>query len=309
MTDLQSRILAEIAHPYYQPLKPKALARKIGVPSPDYADFRRALRQLLQQGRIEVGKNHTVRPAPPHGTVTGTYRRTGSGAGFVRPHPIDGKAGPDVYIREEDARDAATGDTVLVRVTRKPNRPDISPRGKIERVLERASRQFVGTYFERDGEGYVRVDGTVFAHSVWVGDPGAKGARPDDKVVFEMLRFPSPDDRGEGVITEVLGARGDPGVDTLSVIRAFEMPDEFPAEVLEEARAAAEAFDEHDLDGREDLTKELIVTIDPATARDFDDAISLTRDEDSGHWLLGVHIADVGHFAPPGSALDRHQGC
>ena len=87
-------------------------------------------------------------------------------------------------------------------------------------MLERATRHFVGTYFERDGEGLVRVDGTVFSHSISVGDPGAKGAKPQDKVVLEMLRFPSPDDRGEGVIVEVLGAHGQPGVDTLSVIRA-----------------------------------------------------------------------------------------
>ena len=88
-------------------------------------------------------------------------------------------------------------------------------------MLTRATNQFVGTYFERDGQGLVRVDGTVFAHSVFVGDPGAKGAKPNDKVVFEMLRFPSPDDRGEGVITEILGPRGQPGVDTLSVIRSL----------------------------------------------------------------------------------------
>src|SRR5205823_5416346 len=127
----------------------------------------------------------------------------------------------------------------------------------------------------------------------------------DDKVVVEMLRFPTLDERGEGVITEVLGPRGAPGVDTLTVVRAFELPDEFPEDVLAAAREAAETFDEHDLDGREDLTKETIITIDPATARDFDDAISLSRDDETGHWLLGVHIADVGHFAPLGSALDR----
>src|SRR5205807_2927390 len=81
--------------------------------------------------------------------------------------------------------------------------------------------------------------------------------------------------------------------------------DHFPEKVLEEARAAAAAFDERDPDGRYDLTKDVIVTIDPADARDFDDAISLTRDEKTGHWLLGVHIADVGHFAPTGGELDR----
>src|SRR5436305_1922812 len=135
-------------------------------------------------------------------------------------------------------------------------------------------------------------------------DLAAKGAHPDDKVVFEMLRFPTVDDRGEGVITEVLGPRGAPGVDTLSVIRAFGLPDAFPADVLEEARAAAEQFNERDLENRENLIKELTVTIDPVDARDFDDAVSLTKDAKTGHWLLGVHIADVAHFAPSGSALD-----
>src|SRR5205085_2623471 len=153
--------------------------------------------------------------------------------------------------------------------------------------------------------GYVRIDGTVFSHSVFVGDPGAKGVKADDKVVVEMLRFPSPEDRGEGVITEVLGPRGEPGVDTLSIIRAFGLPDVFPPDVLEEAREAAAAFDENDLGGRDDFTGLTIVTIDPATAHDFDDAISLAVDPRSKHWQLGVHIADVAHFAPPGSALDR----
>jgi len=134
-----------------------------------------------------------------------------------------------------------------VRLLKKPGRPDKSAAGEILEVVERATRQFVGTYFERDGEGYVRVDGTVFSHSIYVGDPGAKGARPEDKVVFEMARFPSAEDRGEGVITEILGPRGQPGVDTLSVIKAFGLPEEFPDEALQEARKAASHFKEKDL--------------------------------------------------------------
>ncbi len=305
MADLTDQILSTIARKQYQPLKAKALARKLGVSAPQYPEFRRALRQLLRDGRIEVGKNHTVRPAPPHGTLTGTFRRTGTGVGFVRPRPIDGKTGLEVRVREEDAHDASTGDLVLVRITRKPNRPDMNPLGCVVRVLERATHQFVGTYLERDGSGYVRVDGTVFSHSIYVGDPGAKGAHPDDKVVFEMVRFPTAEDRGEGVLTEVLGPRGQPGVDTLSIIRAYNLPDVFPEEVLQEAREAVEAFREDDLDGREDFTHDLVVTIDPVDARDFDDAVGLKRDQASGHWELSVHIADVGHFAPQGGALDR----
>jgi ribonuclease R len=305
MSSFEDKILAAISRRNYEPLKPKALARKIGVTAPQYADFRRALRNLHRDGRIEMGKNHTVKAKPPHGTVTGTYRRTSSGLGFVRPHLIEGQSGAEIRIKEEYSLDAATGDSVLMRVTRKPNRPDLLASGEILRVLERATRQFVGTYFEREGQGLVRVDGTVFSHSIYVGDPGAKGARPDDKVVFEMLRFPTPEDRGEGVITEILGPRGQPGVDTLSIIRAFGLPEVFAEDALQEAREAASAFDETDLDGREDFTNDVVVTIDPAEARDFDDAVSLTRDDDSGHWQLSVHIADVGHFVRASGPLDR----
>src|SRR5207244_12923608 len=126
--------------------------------------------------------------------------------------------GRDIFMPELATLDASSGDEVLVRLRKKPSGDD-NPTGEIVQVLERATRQFVGTYFERDGDGYVRVDGTVFSHSIYVGDPGAKGAKPDDKVVIEMLRFPSPEERGEGVISELLGPRGKPGVDLLSIIR------------------------------------------------------------------------------------------
>ncbi|HZU36722.1 MAG TPA: RNB domain-containing ribonuclease, partial [Gemmataceae bacterium] len=305
MTTLEERIIAAVARKNYQPLKPKALARKLHVPSGQYSHFRHVLQGLIRQKRLEIGKNHTVQPTRPHGTVVGIYRGTGSGFGFVRPHPVDGKIGPEVFIPEGKALDAASGDEVLVRVTRKPRRADLGPAGEIMQVLERATRRFVGTYHERDGQGLVRVDGTVFSHSIYVGDPGAKGARPDDKVVFEMIRFPSAEDRGEGVITEILGQRGQPGVDTLSIIRAFGLPDVFPEEALEEARREAAAFDESDLSDREDFTADLIVTIDPADARDFDDAVSLVQDSKTKHWQLGVHIADVAHFVPANGALDR----
>jgi ribonuclease R len=304
-SSLAEKILSEIAKKNYHALKPKALARKLGIPSSAYSEFRQTLRELLKQNRIELGKNHTIRPLQPHGTVTGIFRRTSTGTGFVRPHAVDGQVGPEIMVRQPYTQDAATGDEVLVRITRKPSRPDLGPVGEILKVLERATRKFVGTYFEREGEGLVRVDGTVFSHSIYVGDPGAKGVRSEDKVVIEMLRFPSPEDRGEAVITEVLGPRGKPEVDTLSIIRAFDLPDQFPEEVLEEAREQAEIFREDDLEGRENFTKELTVTIDPVDARDFDDAVSLTHDGRSKHWQLGVHIADVAHFAPVGSALDR----
>ncbi len=150
----------------------------------------------------------------------------------------------------------------------------------------------------------MQVDGTLFAQPISVGDPGVKNARTDDKVVFEMVRFPSPYHDGEGVITEVLGPSGKPGVDTLSIMREFELPEEFPEDALEEARRQADKFDESIPAERLDLTADTVITIDPEDARDFDDAISLKRLKDGG-WLLGVHIADVTHFVRPDTALDR----
>src|SRR5690606_17347364 len=146
-------------------------------------------------------------------------------------------------------------------------------------------------------------DGKMFQKPIYVGDPGAKNAQPDDKVVFEMVRFPSHVHDGEGVITEVLGPRGAPGVDTLSVIREYDLPGEFAEDALDAARAQAERFDES-LADRLDLTGEAIITIDPVDARDFDDAVSVEM-LPNGFWRLGVHIADVSHFVRTKSALDR----
>ncbi len=236
--------------------------------------------------------------------VSGVIRKIASGAGFLIPHDaISGDRSGDIYISAQDLGDAQTGDEVLIRLLKR-RRGGGQRCGRVEEVIERATNLFVGTYLEKTGSGYVQVDGTIFNEAIYVGDPGAKGAKVGDKVVIEMLRFPSHFQIGEGVLTEVLGPRGAPGVDTLSIIHEYGLPVKFPPEVMEEARDQVDQFNEQDLDGRLDLTKETIVTIDPADARDFDDAISLKRTKD-GHWHLGVHIADVAHFVAPGSQLDR----
>ena len=304
MADFDRRILSAIALTDYIPLKPKALARKLGVEQSDYAVFRQSLRGLVKSGKAQLGKNNTVKPAGGYGTVIGVYRRFPSGVGVVKATTVPGKDALEYFIAQQHAGDAITGDEVSIRVLRKPGRSSQGI-GEITEIVERGTRQFVGTYFERDGKGFVRVDGAVFARSISVGDPGAKDAKPDVKVVIEVVRFPTLDKRGEGVITEVLGLRGDPRVDQLSIIRALGIPDTFPEEVLAEARAVASRFKEDDLDWREDFTTQSVITIDPVDARDFDDAVSVTIDEKTNHWLLNVHIADVAHFVAAGGHLDR----
>ncbi|MFM7035977.1 MAG: RNB domain-containing ribonuclease, partial [Planctomycetia bacterium] len=237
--------------------------------------------------------------------VTGVFRRAVGGHGFVR--PLEAAAGDrtgDIHVAAHAQLDAASGDTVKVRVSRARDVRRPGPSGDIIEVVERRTTRFVGRYFEAAGAGWVRIDGTGFARPIAVGDPGAKGVRENDKVVVEMVRFPRLGRDGEGVVVEVLGAAGSPGVDTLTVIHEFGLPGPFPETVLEDARRQAARFTEEVPADRRDLTGAVVVTIDPVDARDFDDAISLTRIE-RGHWLLGVHIADVCHFVREGSPLDQ----
>ncbi len=304
MSELTTRILHAITRPSYTAVKPKVLAKRMGISTnEEYADFRKILKSLIAAGRIELGRNNTLRAADVFGSVVGIYRRTNSGMAFVKPHAPTPESGGDIRIRESKELDASSGDEVMVKLTRKATKLAGSS-GDVVRILNRATRTFVGTYFERDGGAYVKIDGTVFAHSVSVGDPGAKGAKSQDKVVVEMLRFPTMEARGEGVIAEVLGPLSQPGVDLLTIIRAFGLPEEFPEAALAEARAQADQFHDDDLDGRTDFSNECVITIDPVDARDFDDAVSVTIDPKTKHWILTVHIADVGHFAKPDGPLD-----
>jgi ribonuclease R len=303
MSDYASQVLKLLSEPDYRPMTLKALSRRLQVGPDDYAEFRATVKGFIRDGRIDCAKNKTLSKAPTSGAIIGLFRRSSKGFGFVRPHTSSEKT-DQIYIPPDAGRDASSGDEVVVKITRRSKRPGMNPEGRVIQILARASGIFVGTYFEQSGAGYVKVDGTTIHDPVYVGDPGAKGARPGDKVALEMVRYPTPWLEGEGVITEILGPRGAPGVDTLSVIRAFGLPDTFDDQVLAEAREQAKAFSEAAIEGRLDLRDVLTVTIDPATARDFDDAITLERDP-RGYWNLGVHIADVAHFVPAGGALDR----
>jgi len=292
-------IVKYVSRPDYLPVKIKVLARKLGVPAADYKAFRDQVRRLIEEGRLQFGRARTVRVGYPSGTVVGVYRHIRAGHGVVRPIG-EVSQWPEIHILPGDALDAASGDEVLVRIRRR------GPRvlGTIIKIIERAADKFVGTYFEYGGPSYVRVDGDIFHQPIRIEDGSAKGVKQDEKVVIEMLRFPSSRRWGEATIVEVLGGYDEPGVDTLSIIREFGLPDTFSKEALEEAKQAAEQFDETKLLGRRDFTAETIVTIDPADAHDFDDAVHVKRLE-NGNWELGVHIADVSYFVKPGSAMDR----
>lgn len=308
--DLERRVLAYIGREGYQPVKPRVIAKKMNLDAEGTIALRRLLKRLVREGKLAYGAKHLVRKAeavkPVDQRVTGKVKRTSRGHGFVRPDASSLRLGvsSDIYIPRSQMKDAADGDRVAVKLLsgREPGRTE--PLGQIMQILERRTAQFVGSYFTIEGEGFVRIDGNQFPDPIHVGDPGAKSVKIGDKIVVEMLRFPSARAEGAAVVTEVLGRPDAVGVDTRMIVAEFELPTDFTEEVLDDSRERAKEFQESIEAPRVDLTGETIITIDPVTARDFDDAISLTRIE-KGHWRLGVHIADVAHFVRPNTPLDN----
>lgn len=204
--ELEQAVLELVAGADYRPAKARVVARRLGLPKDKAADVKKAIKRLVAAGKLAYGEGRQVvaagRAAPLGNRVVGVFRRHESGYGFVRPSGVQGAA-DDVYIPGRKTGDASTGDVVVVRLTRR--RPkDPGPRGEIVEIVERQTHQFVGTYSESAGGAYAQIDGKLFAAPISVGDPGASGVRPGDKIVIEMVRFPSQFREGEGVITEVL---------------------------------------------------------------------------------------------------------
>jgi ribonuclease R len=283
----------------YAPMRARALARALGADGETYHEFRQALAELHAQGLVVRRGGGRLGLAEPVGLVEGVIDVAAAGFAFVTPET----GGPDIYVNARNTGGALDGDTVLVRVTGKSRRPGEGPQGEVVRVIQRGRQHLVGTYHEQEGRGFIIPDGALSHLRIPV-TPGEVGHVAERDKVVVKLPPPEPGYASvTGALVEVLGKSGAVGVDELSVIREFELREKFPPEVSASARRLARAAKERDA-RRRDLRPWLTVTIDPAEARDFDDAISVRRRADGG-WELGVHIADVSHFVQPGSGLDE----
>lgn len=299
----KDRIVKFLKREQYQPLKLAQLARALGVAEDAYAEFKVAFDELRRAGHVIIGSGNLITLPTMAGQVIGVFRANPKGFGFVC--PLEPNAHGDLFIPPDSTADAMNGDTVLAKVNRKGKRgPDVRYTGEVLEVLERANNRFVGTLVRHPEAWIVQPDGSRFIEPIVVEDITAKNAREKDKVIVEILSYPSEKYLARGVIVEVLGRAGQYDAEIESVMHQYHLPREFEAECLEQSRAAATGFDAERIDGREDITDKVIVTIDPPDAKDFDDAISLETDAD-GNWVLGVHIADVSHFIPKGSPLDE----
>src|SRR5437867_709019 len=261
------------------------------------------LTQLVKEGRLERHKGSRYE-ARVRNLIDGTIVLHRDGYGFVIPaQKIDG-VDSDVFIPSVLTASAMNGDKVQVEITLR--KPGGRAEGRVVHVTKRARDTVVGQ---------LRFAGDVFF--VAPSDEKLPGkiiitndvSEHKDKIVeVEITRFPTPSHWPAGKVVSVIGFLDDPNVETQVIIRKFGLPAAFPKEVEEEAAGLPDALSERDFLGRDDFRKRKTITIDPTTARDFDDAIDVEILKD-GSFQLGVHIADVSHFVRADSATDIEARC
>jgi len=298
----KDKIIKLLKHADYEPLKLAQLAKALDIDSDDYPQFKAAFDQLRQTGHVVVGAKNLVSLPALAGQIVGTFRANPKGFGFIM--PLEPNSHGDLFIPPSAKGDAMSGDIVIAKVKKSGKRGgEMRYSGEIIEVLERALNRFVGTLVKHPEAWLVEPDGKSFFDPISVDDVTAKAAKEKDKVVVEILSYPTEKYLARGVIIEVLGKAGRYDTEIKSTIFRYHLPGEFEADCIEQARRAAAGFKPDKASKREDITDKVIITIDPPDAKDFDDAISIERDS-AGNRVLGVHIADVSTFVTADSPLD-----
>lgn len=293
----EERVLKALRSSKHGPLKVKELAKALGVPRGDYSGFRDHLLGLAESGKIYRVKGQRYAVPDKINLVVGTLSCARSGDGFVQPE----RGGDDVYVPPHAQESAMDGDQVVVRVEGKPR--GRSPVGRVIKVLERARDTIVGTFHDSKGFGRVIPSDAKLGREIIIPGSEWKGATKGDIVVVRIDAYGSGRINATGHIQTVLGKPTDQGVDVLMIIHGHGLELEFPAEVNAAAEAAALERRREPGPNRVDRTGLLVFTIDPADAKDHDDALSIDTRED-GTAEIGVHIADVSHFVEEGGAVD-----
>jgi ribonuclease R len=277
----------------YTPATFSELTKDLDIAEVHRPLFQEILDGLVDRGEIALQKQRYTLPTSSANLVTGTISVHPKGFGFVKC-----AEGPDVFIPRHALTDAVDGDTVEIEVN-----PVVSakgPEGIVIAILKRSRTHLAGIVLQKTARHYTAyapllgADKPVTVHSK---TPLKEG----DRIICKVLNWHNDADVVEGEMTRYIGHISDPSVDIAAAIEEFELPDGFSREAIAEAKSFGKKASDKT---RLDITDWEVVTIDPDTAKDYDDAISLTRDE-KGHYFLGVHIADVSHYVKPGSHLDK----
>ncbi len=289
-------ILKFLSSKEYKPLSIKEMGAVLQVPAKDKKEFRQVLDELMDAGKIHLDLKGKVKLLSEN-MMTGRFMATQKGFGFVR---VEGEK-EDIFIPAHFTKGAIDGDTVQIML-------DSRSRGKrreaeVVSILERGSSIIVGTYSSSKSFGFVVADNHKFTKDIYIAKADTMGAITGHKVVVEITDFGSESRNPEGRVIEIIGHINDPGVDILSVVKAYGLPEEYPDGVMDQVRDIEEEVAESEKIGRADYRNLQTVTIDGEDAKDLDDAITLTKEGNIYH--LGVHIADVSQYVTEYSPLDK----
>ncbi len=229
----------------------------------------------------------------------GTYRKNQKGFGFVK---LEGQE-EEIYISKENSYNALNGDTVAIKITSEKE-ADKKAEGKIVKIVRHEKDTVVGTFQKNRNFGFVVPDDKNFGTDIFISKSHWGKARNNQKVIVKIIKYPEKGKNAEGEIIEILGGVNEAGIDMLSLIKQYELPNEFPEEVLKEARAFGNKINEKNLEGRKDLRQDIIFTIDGEDAKDLDDAIHVEK-LPNGNYRLDVHIADVSNYVREKTELDK----
>ena len=305
MEERKQMLLTLMKDPTYVPMKLKELAMLLGVPKEQRKDLEEVLNELVASGKVGISKKGKYARSEVF-AQTGIFSAHHRGFGFVT---IEGRDG-DLFVPPDDTGDAMDGDTVQVII-------DENGRGgraeaRVLKVLKHANETLIGTFEKNKSFGFVIPDNPRITMDIFIPQGKENGAVSGHKVVVKLDTYAIRNKNPEGHVQEILGHINDPGVDILSIVRAYGLPEEFPEDVMEEVSHAPEELsadyvaEEIGKNGRVDLRDVPMVTIDGEDAKDLDDAVSVSKETINGETIyhLGVHIADVSHYVKEGTPLD-----
>ena len=307
--DYKEQILELLGSKDYIPMSDEELVRFFQLEGKEIGTFIGQLDEMYEGGQVFKTKRDKYVLSGTLGIVTGTLQKHKKGFGFVIPaDPEQAELGGDIFVSEENMHWAMNGDLVAVKLL-KGQGVHKRREGAVARIIRHAHEELVGTFYARKGFGFLVPDDPRLTDDVFVSQNHWNEAQTGDKVVVKIIQWPNGELNAEGVVTEILAREGEPGGDIKALIRQYKKTREFPVDVQAEADSVETTLaDRTTADwealGRRDLRDEVIVTIDGADSKDFDDAVAVRR-LPNGNWMLSVHIADVTHYVREGKPLDR----
>lgn len=281
----------------YVPMKAKEIAMLLDIPKAKRSELMEVLDSLVADGTIGVSKKGKYMK-PENVALVGTFESTSRGFGFV----VIPDREDDIFVKANDTMNAFYHDKVKVVITTEKNGGKRAE-GKIVAIVEHEVKEVVGTFQKNRTYGFVIPDNAKINCDIFIPQEFMNGAVEGSKVVASISDYGSQSKNPQGKVTEVLGHIDDPGVDIMSIIKAYDLPVEFPESVKKAINDIPDIVSEKDKAGRVDLRNVQMVTIDGEDAKDLDDAVSISKEGPVYH--LGVHIADVSHYVTEGSALDK----